>query len=688
MLQKHPLMIALAMAHGVTISSAVMADHKHDMTMEEIIVEELHVQKAEHIVDGGKLQHADTSEILKSIPGASVNRNGGLTGIAQFRGFYGDRLAVSIDNASIVGGGPNAMDAPLSYVPASLLKELSVDRGATSVSQAQESLGGMIRAKSEQGDFAESSDVTVSGRAHTQYNSQNDASNSSLLLNAANHNHKLGISSSYDTADDSEFDGGDINSTEYERRRHDLFYGYKQGDNALNIKLGKNNTGESGTPALPMDITAIDSDIASFDVSTKLGDATVLWASDYSHVYHAMDNFTLRPEPMMGKRETIATGQQVSHKLMASFPLETGNIKVGTDYSESRHSATVYNPDMAMFEIENFDNAQRDISGAFVEWQQQAGDLSWELGLRANRVEMDADQVSASGLMGMMAMMANNMANAFNAQNLSETYNNRDIVFKSTYRINESLMLNANLSSKERAPSYQERYLWLGMQSTGGLADGKTYLGNLELDSETANELSLGLDYSNGSTYLGLHSFYRKVSDYIQGTPDGAGTGGMSGDLKYNNIDAKLYGGEFSYGLAFNDNWKLDGHLSYTRGKRDDGVSDNLYRIAPLHNQLSLSYRQNNLKVSLVNDLYDEQNKVSSYNDEEQTSGYSLWHINAVYDFSNQLQLRASVDNLTDKHYQDHLAGYNRVEDNADIAVGERLYGTGRSINLGATYRF
>lgn len=581
------------------------------------------------------------------------------------------------------------MDAPLSYVPASLLKELSVDRGVTSVSQAQESLGGMIRAKSEQGEFAKGTETTVSGRAHTQYNSQNKASNSSLLLNAANQNHKLGISSSFDTADDSQFDGGDIESTEYERRRHDIFYGYQNGDNALNIKLGKNNTENSGTPALPMDITAIDSDIASFDISTKLGDATLLWASDYSHVYHSMDNFTLRPEPMMGKRETIAIGQQISHKLMASFPLENGNLKVGTDYSETRHTATVYNPDMAMFQIENFDNATRDITGVFAEWQQQSGDLSWELGLRANRVKMDTDEVSANGLMGMMAMMANNMATAFNAEDLSETYNNRDIVFKTAYRVNESLMVNANLSSKQRAPSYQERYLWIGMQSTGGLADGKTYLGNLDLDSETANELSLGFDYNTGKAYVGLHTFYRKVSDYIQGTPDGAGmSGGMSGDLKYNNIDAKLYGGEFSYGMALNDQWNIDGHLSYTRGKRDDSVSDSLYRVAPLHNQLSLSYRNNDLKVSLVSDLFDQQNNVSSYNDEEKTSGYSLWHINAVYDYSQQLQLRASIDNLTDKAYQDHLAGYNRVEDNNDIAVGERLYGTGRSINLGATYRF
>lgn len=655
----------------------------HGTAMPEVIVEEFPPQKMEHTIPGAEIQHADTAEALKSIPGAAVNRNGGITGIAQYRGFYGDRVAVAIDSAQLVTGGPNAMDAPLSYIPATLLKELRVERGVSSVSKAQESLGGLIEASSEQGEFGKSSDWQWNNRVHSNYSSHNDANNTSLLSVIANDTHRFGLSTSFDTANDSEFDGGELNNTDYERRRHDFSYGYQSGDSQINLKLSKNNTGDAGTAALPMDITAIDSDLAAVNASTKVNGVTLSWSSDYSHVFHAMDNFRQRPVPGMGKRETFASGQKISHKLMASIPVDGGEVRLGADHSESRHDADVYNPDMPMFLVENFNGASRDISGAFVEWQQQSGQWFWELGLRINRVKMDSDEVSAS-VMPAMQMMANTLANNFNNDDLAKTYNNRDLVLKTAYRVNDQLTLNANIASKQRAPSYQERYLWMPMQATGGLADGRTYIGNRDLDSETANEINLGFDYQNDSMYLNFHSFYRKVSDYIQGTPEGSGMA----NLRFSNIDAKLCGGELGYGMTLTDHISLDGHLSYVRGKRDDGESDNLYRIAPMNNTLALNYREADWSLSLVNQIFDQQNKVSQFNGEEETSGYSLWHIKATYNLNQKLQLRAAIDNLTDKRYQDHLAGYNRAMGNDDIAVGERLYGTGRSLNLGATYHF
>ena len=63
----------------------------------------------------------DTATVLKEIPGANVNSNGPVTGIAQYRGLYGDRVAVSIDQLGVISGGPNAMDTPLFYASPMLL---------------------------------------------------------------------------------------------------------------------------------------------------------------------------------------------------------------------------------------------------------------------------------------------------------------------------------------------------------------------------------------------------------------------------------------------------------------------------------------------------------------------------------------------------------------------------------------
>ncbi len=696
--------LALPTSASDANDTIISSDHLPEVSVEEHSWSLSTIHSA-----SSQLNHsADSAEVLWSVPGAAVNRNGGLTGLAQYRGLSGDRIHVTIDGASIVTGGPNAMDAPLSYVPAAMLDTLEVTRGIASVSQGQETLGGHINARRHLGAFTQKDEFELQARLNSDWQSQNQGSQSSLQLITANQNHKLGISGNYDQADDGQFKGGSLDTSEYERRRYDAFYGYQHGDNQVTFTAGKNNTGRSGTPALAMDITAIDSDLASLEWTGKLGDVSFSWNSSYSNVFHAMDNFSLRPQPMMGARETLADGRQITHKIMFGLPYNEGLINVGADYSDSQHSATVTNPDMPLFEINNFNHATRSITGLFAEWQQQNGDWRWEAGARLNHVDMDADEVGAffgMGTMGMMNMtmmtnMAGMLALNFNHSDRSETYHNRDLVLKGSYQLHPSVRVHTGLSSKQRAPSYQERYLWLPMQSTGGLADGHTYIGNLDLDSETATELNAGFDYTASGGFVSLQLFYREVDDYIQGVPYtssgmpmtdnavamfAAMMSGGNPPLQYANIDARLFGGELSYGYQFSNHWSLAGTLSYVRGKRTD-EQDDLYRLAPLNHRLALTYTDNHWQLQLVSEVFDRQNRVSHYNSETTTPGYGLLHLFARYAVNDNLQLRAGIDNLADKRYQNHLAGYNRVGGNEDIAVGERLYGSGRSAVVGATW--
>ena len=62
----------------------------------------------------------DTASLLHRVPGANVNRNGPLTGIAQYRGLFGNRINIKVNNANMKEVGPNSMDPPLSHIPASL----------------------------------------------------------------------------------------------------------------------------------------------------------------------------------------------------------------------------------------------------------------------------------------------------------------------------------------------------------------------------------------------------------------------------------------------------------------------------------------------------------------------------------------------------------------------------------------
>ena len=96
---------------------------------------------------------SDAAVLLHKVPGANVNSNGPLTGIAQYRGLFGDRVNVSSDGATYKSACANAMDAPLSHVPAVLTETLTVKRGIASVSSGIETLGGNIFQQTRRGEF-------------------------------------------------------------------------------------------------------------------------------------------------------------------------------------------------------------------------------------------------------------------------------------------------------------------------------------------------------------------------------------------------------------------------------------------------------------------------------------------------------------------------------------------------------
>ena len=647
----------------------------------------------------------DSASLLKALPGANVNSNGPITGIAQYRGLYGDRVAIIMDEENVMSGGPNAMDAPLSYAPPLLLESLSATQGIASVSASQESIGGEMKASLDRGQFGEERQFTGRGSLNTRHNSIDHSAHHGLKAVAANDQHKVAILAAYDEGGDSEAgDGEDISGSFYQRQRYDLSYGWQNENTRSEISIGQMETDNTGTPALPMDINYIDSRMASARAS-KTFDQIALFNNTfnaltinarfgYRHVDHGMDNYSLRSNnnPMRHRTNT-ASAQQISWGVNLQIPSRDQLITVGIDSTESRHDAIITNPNMAMFAVNNFAEAERDIYGLFAQWNGNAGLWNLEAGARYNHVSTDSDAVSASGMMPMMQMLANTLANDLNTSTSDKTFHNIDLVLKAERALNDTLVARIGLGRKTRAPSYQERYLWLPLEATGGLADGRTYIGNLELDREVSHEITLGLDWQKNGFYADGEVFYRDISDYIQGTPSTNMAANqlalmMSGKLplQFNNIDAKLYGFDARYGYQLSDNWSLHGVLSLVRGRSDgngdDSQSDDLYRLPPLNHRLTLSWVRDNVDLHLESVLYDQQTHTAKFNDEADSAGYGLLNLRANYQLTRQLRVSAGIENLFDKYYRDHLAGYNRNGDSA-IPVGDRLPGTGRNLYLG-----
>ena len=674
---------------GLTAAlSALPAAAEH---LEELVVKGTHDTRTIDVT-GELVISPDVAQLLKRAPGANVNSNGPLTGIPQYRGMYGPRIATSLDGNQLAPAGPNWMDPPLSYAVGGQLESLEVYRGIAPVGVAQESIGGAIDARIRHGEFTDSAEFRLNGRLTGSAQSVNGGHHLNTALYTSNNRHRFKLAAMTEAGDDAGFPDGDITPTEYERQRYDVGYGIRLGDHTLQLDYGYNDTGEAGTPSLPMDITYFEGDL--YNMTYRLDPATDIEAtfSLYgSELDHGMSNYRLReaPEPARWRRN-IAASDNLGFNLRVNLADAAGAWSVGLDGFDEAHDSDIDNPKNPMFFVVNFNDAERQVLGAFAERRQEIGaDWETELGVRYNRVAMDAGEVN--GTPAMMMPPAQMLRDAFNQAERKQTDNNVDLVARARYRAGPDSSWYLGAAHKTRSPSYQERYLWLPLEATGGLADGYTYTGNINLDPEQSTQLELGYDYSGPRLSLSPRLFYNRVDDYIQGTPSEVTAAVMfvrmmnemngtsnPDPLQFSNVDAELYGFDLDWAWQMGESWALSGIINYVRGERRD-IDDNLYRIAPPNATLRLTYQGANWTAGIENILYARQHRVSETNGEQKTAGYGILNLKATWQATPALQLAAGVDNVFDKTFLDHLGGYNRAV-NPDIDRGGRLPGYGANV--------
>ncbi len=669
-------------------------DKTNDQTTDEIVVLGRSVSTSSMRIEVEREMLADTAVVLKGIPGANVNSNGLITGIAQYRGMYGDRVAVSIDQLGVISGGPNAMDTPLSYMSPMITEELIVERGIPRVSSSPESIGGYINATLARGDFSDDP-FGFSGTLGTRYAGNGDVSTSAGRLTLANDHHRISLVTELDDANNISTPVGQIRPSRLNRERYDLSYGYASNDRSLLLFAGSLDTTDTGTPSLPMDIRYIDSGLFGLQFGSNLTQTLKLEARfAYNDVEHLMDNFALRQAPApMSQRQNLTHGSGSQFHLAGLFDYAGSELRVGVDGIMADHDSVITNPNMAMFRVNNFTEIERSVLGVFAEWNRDFDAANLDLGLRFKQVDADAGMVGAMGMPGPMGDNAQLLADAFNSADRGQTWNSVDAVMKYRHALSDQTEWILELGSKTRAPSYQDLYLWLPLQATGGLADGRSYVGNLNLEQERSNEIVGGVTSNIGRFSLSPQVFFRRVDNYIQGIPSTNMTANMvttmmagSPALQFSNVDAEIWGADIAWKIDLNDKWFLDGIASYSRGKRTD-VNDNLYRLAPLNGSIGLAYMTESWSIKPEVVFYAKQDKVSAFNNEQPTSSYELLNIAVAWSPLQSLKMQARIDNLLDETYQDHLVGINRAV-GSDIAVGDRLYGAERTISAGVIFSF
>ncbi|WP_019961137.1 TonB-dependent receptor [Woodsholea maritima] len=638
-------------------------------------------------IDHSPVMGADAAGLVSRLPGAALVKNGALTGQVQVRGLFGPRIAIRLDGQGFASGGPNLMDPPLSYAPLALVERLEVTRGAAPVSQGP-GLGAGVNAVFKRVAFSPDETFIPTHDVSASYRSVDDSWSVGTLAGIANDRHRVGALYSYETGGDLSTPYGDLKGLDHHRLSYGLEYGVKLNAlSELGLSVRRQEVDDTATPALGMDIRYIDTTMSRFNAKTELEGWQIAAHVGHTRVDHGMNNFDQRPAPMaMMWRETLASAETWSARLDGRHSLAGGELSVGMDYEQARHSATVLNPNNPGFLVTPFTDIEMTRHGLYAQWQGEAA--QWQISAGAR---LDAHKAEAgSPLIGPALPMGPRMLKmAYDRADRTHTDMTFDGVVRGLYAVRDDMDLRLIVHRKSRVASYVERFAWLPMAASGGLADGNTYVGDLNLDPEVSTGLEVGLDWQTQRAYLRPSVHYTFVDNYIQGvafddTPAVVNTptemvSAMNGDatpLRFANVDARLYGIDGDFGVRLSPSWRVDGTVSFIRGERAD-ISDDLYRLAPANLRVGLSYDQARWSATLEAFAVAKQDKVSKTNSEAETPGYVVINTFGQWQLNDHVQISAGIENLLDQRYREHLAGYNRNA-GLGVGVGQRLPGAGR----------
>lgn len=640
---------------------------------------------------------ADAAAIAARVPGGDIFGNGALSGQFSYRGLAGERVLGRVNGQRFASGGPNAMDPPLHYAPAILVERIDVARGVAPVAEGP-ALAGAVDAQLVQAQFSDSASLAPQGRATAQYRSVDESYAIGGLAALASESWRVGVIASREQGEDYRFPGGSAVGTSFERNLYGVHAGYRSGAGELFVEYRRSETDPSGNPPFALDIVYFDTDFVQGgfrgDIAADVGLTVRL---GHVAVRHLMDNQTLRrpAAPPMQARATFAEADTTTAEAALRFGGARGYLEIGGDVEIADRDVTITNPTNPAFFIESQPDVNAARYGAYLQWRGQAGAAQFELGGRIDRTEQSAGvpQLGAAVPMGPRALAAAFIASGRAAH---------DTTFDAVARLwieGGVFVPRLTLARKTRVPSVLERFAWLPTEASFGLADGNIYVGNPDLKPEVAWIAEAGFDLDADWLTLRPTVFYRRVDDYIQGTPFDATVGivdsavemvaSMGGDptpLRFRNTDAELYGADLDFVARPLARLELAGTASYVRGQRRD-IGDDLYRIPPASLRLSATWAEG--PVALGAELFAaaDQERVSATNGELPGDGYATLGLFARYALSGSLALEGGVENLFDAAYAPHLAGRSRVGA-SDVPVGGRLPGPGRGVWARVTAQF
>ena len=658
------------------------------------------------------------SEDLQSQLGqqqVSFAAGGGISGLPVLNGMMGDKIQVLTDGMAITAACGNQMNPPLAFLENSTVSQLTVQPSVSPVAAGGDNIAGVIAIETEQPSFTDTSGITFQqGKLAAQYASINHAQTVAAQASAASKHWYLNYSGSIEKADS--YDNGNnerVDDTLYKVERHAVTAGYQHDSRQLTAKFSHQRVPYQGFPGQYMDM--VDNRINSIALNYQQDAQPLLFKGHLSvvDVSHTMGFFTSEKPgtmPMLTSSKDIAAKLSWQYSFAADQHLTLGQEYYSNklnDYWPAVPGSMMMGPDNYI----NINDGRRERFAAYAQWDYEP-DNQWQYsaGVRAEHVKTNTGEVQSYQTMApdMPAMASDHSAmntdvmaaNMFNGADRSQQDTLIDITLLAEKQLDDNQSVHAGVARKNRAPNLYERYTWgQGMMASsmiGWFADGNGYVGDVDLQPETAHNLAAGYAYETHHYRLEVEGFYNRIDDYIDVEKVGefSRTDSASGQrnlLQFANLDATIKGvtatASWHFASASSGQWHLTNAFTWQDGKRDD-TDQSLYQIMPVTNNLQLTHKYDNWRSQIQWQWYGSKTEVDPRRLENTTDSFSLINLLTQYQWRS-LSIELGINNLFDRHYQQPIGGVSVARFKQQPEQGfQQLDGPGRSFNFGVTWHF
>ncbi len=687
-----PLSQGLALAHAALLGFAICAplqasaaDEKEAAQLAPMVITGVAQQSPIRVVTDPRIPRqpvpaSDAADYLKTIPGFSAVRSGGVNSDPVFRGMFGSRIKLLTNGGEMLGACPSRMDSPSSYISPETYDKLTVIKGPQSVLWGPGASAATVLFEREPESF-EKPDYRLNSSVLVGSNRRFDRSIDGAVGSKEGYARVIANGSK---AHDYNDGNGDRVPSRWNKWNTDLILGWTPTDDTLLELTAGTGDGESRYAGRGMDGTQFERE--SLGLRFKQTNLTDTWKALEAQVYynyadHVMDNYKLRtPNPndvMMPMRSPMASAvdrRTLGTRISGTWQWDAVEVVAGVDAQKNEHRGRK-GPGESYKQLSWAKDAEFKQYGLFSE-------LSWDMtdgerlisGVRLDRASATDTRAKLCNMMG-MACRANPTADKERSTTLPSGFvryeHDMQAIPATTY---------IGLGHSQRFPDYWELF-----SATNMVGEPTAFAAT---NPEKTTQVDFGIQYSDGPVEAWASGYVGQVRDYIMFSFK-PGMNPMHTISEVDNIDARIIGGELGAAYQFSSNIKGDMSLAYAYGKNSsDGRA--MPQIPPLEARFGLSYEQGDWSTAGLWRVVTAQNRVDDRDrgrgnvvgkDFGPSSGFGVFSLNSAYRLSQNWKVSAGVDNLFDKNYSEHLnlagnAGFGYADNATRVNESGRTWWT------------